>query len=286
LGVLLFGLALILLGPAAGAATATAFTLIATIDGGPGPLVPTLRTADGTLHLVYVTKVGTSGVDALAARSISPSGVVRPQVQALSGWQPSQPGLVALPDGTLETVFGAIAPSPPHQSTIWGIASSDGGWTWSAPGNVRSGANEPLAYASDITAKAARSTPVLTGPQAGNLVIQDGLGAGGATYQLNNSAAGSVVGVDSAVDAATGEVVASWDSLANSPNGGLYLQGAAPTIGVPELTPDNPRGLHPSLLLAGRDKGPGVFAAYTTDGIHVRLLRYGAGTVAVGSMKG
>lgn len=286
LGVLLIGVASIFLAAGAAVAKATAFTSIATIDGGPGPVVPTVRTANGTLHLVYVTKSASSGVNGLAARSISVGGVVGPQVQALSGWQPGQPGLVALPNGTLEAVFGAIAPSPPNQSTIWGVTSSDGGSTWSAPGDVRSGPNEPLAYASDITAKTTNGTPVLTVPQAGNLVIQTGVGAGAPTYQLNNNTDGSVLGVDSAVDAATGEVVASWDSLANASNGGLYLQGAAPNIGVPQLTPDNPRGLHASLLVAGRDVGPGVFAAYSTDGTHVRLLRYGGATVAVGSLKG
>jgi hypothetical protein len=38
------------------------------------------------------------------------------------------------------------------------------------------------------------------------------------------------------------------------------------------------------MVIAGRDKGPGVFAGYTTDGKHVRLIRYGGGTVAVGSV--
>jgi hypothetical protein len=81
----------------------------------------------------------------------------------------------------------------------------------------------------------AGATPVLTVPQAGALVIQTGLGAGSPTFLLNNTTTdGSVVDVDSAVDAASGEVVASWQSL-ESP-GGLYVQGAAPTIGTPELT--------------------------------------------------
>jgi hypothetical protein len=41
-----------------------------------------------------------------------------------------------------------------------------------------------------------------------------------------------------------------------------------------------------SVVLAGRDKGAGVFAAYSTDNTHVRLLRYGGGSVAVGSRHG
>ena len=40
------------------------------------------------------------------------------------------------------------------------------------------------------------------------------------------------------------------------------------------------------LVIAGRDKGPGVFGAYTADGAHHRLFRSGGGTVAVGSVSG
>lgn len=67
---------------------------------------------------------------------------------------------------------------------------------------------------------------------------------------------------------------------------GLYLQGAAPTVGTPQRIPDNPTAIHSKVIIAGRDSGPGVFAAYTTDGTHVRVLRYGGGTVNVGSLHG
>src|ERR1700760_4429840 len=43
------------------------------------------------------------------------------------------------------------------------------------------------------------------------------------------------------------------------------------------------------LRVAGRDTGPGVFAGYPADfatTTHMRLLRYGGGSVAVGSVKG
>lgn len=84
------------------------------------PVVGMVRTASGTLHLVYPTAAQTSGVDGIAARSISSSGIVGAQVQALSGWRPSLPGLVELPNGMLEAMFGAIAPALPNASTILG----------------------------------------------------------------------------------------------------------------------------------------------------------------------
>jgi hypothetical protein len=65
LGVLLLGLASMLLAPGAAVATSIHFTRIAQIDGGPNPLVPVARTPDGTLHMVYITKAATSGVDGL-----------------------------------------------------------------------------------------------------------------------------------------------------------------------------------------------------------------------------
>ena len=86
---------------------------------------------------------------------------------------------------------------------------------------------------------------------------------------------------DLAVDAATGEVVAGWKSLAGS--GGDYLQGAAPTVGAVQTVPGQQRN---AVIPSGRDKGAGVYAAYTPDGTHVRLLRYGGGSTAVGSVHG
>jgi hypothetical protein len=125
------------------------------------------------------------------------------------------------------------------------------------------------------------ATPVLMLPQAGNLVVQQGLGLGSPNYQVTSSSDGSASDANLAVDAATGRVVAGWQSLAGS--GSDYLQGVAPSLGPVQAVPGQLRNaLNPS----GRDKGAGVFAAYTPDGVHVRLLRYGGGSVAVGSRGG
>jgi hypothetical protein len=87
--------------------------------------------------------------------------------------------------------------------------------------------------------------------------------------------------VDSAVDAATGQVLASWQSLAGS--GGDFIRAVAPALGPVVKAPGQVRN---ELVISGRDHGPGVFGAYTTDGSHVRLLRFGGGSVAVGRLKG
>jgi hypothetical protein len=259
------------------------FTRLSTVGVGPMPSYGMVRTPDGTLHLVYqTTPGGVSSPNGLAARSISGAGSVGPQFAALQGWQAGRPGLIALPNGTLEAVFGAISPAPTLTSSIWAVSSSDGGATWAAPANVRGGGPlESLAYGSDLTAQMAGSTPVLTLPQAGGLVIQEGLAAGSPAQLVTNNSNNSAGDVNSAVDAGSGQFVASWQSLAG--NGGTYIQAVAPTISAAQQVPGQPRN---QLVIAGRDAGPGIFAAYTPNNTTVRLIRYGGGSVAVGSVAG
>ena len=254
------------------------FTRLATVNGTAAQTVATTRSSDGNLHLVFQTRTGNS-LTGLTTLSISPAGKAGAQISALSGWQAGQPGLVALPNGTLEAVFGAISPS--NVSSLWGITSTDGGATWSAPAIVKGGGSlEALVWASNVTAAVSSGTPVLTLPQAGQVVIQRGLGAGSPNYQLTNSADGSTTDAELATEAGTGEVVAAWPSIAGNPK--LYVQGASPSIGTLQAVPGQSRNTQE---LAGRDVGPGVYGAYTTDGKHVRLFRYGGGTVAVGSAR-
>jgi hypothetical protein len=248
------------------------------------------RSADGRLHVAFETNLSwgdaASGVGTVA---ISPAGNVGPQVQALawsgvtSGSPSGIPGLAVMPNGALQAVFGG---SPSGVNGPWGITSTDGGATWSAPANIGSGL---LATGdSNLTLQVSNGTPVLTAGCCGNIVIQQGFGPGAPTAQLTNASDDAAGQTASAVDAKTGAVIASWDSNAGS--GGIWLQQAAPTVGVAHKAPiPSQYGTGASLMLAGRDTGPGVFAAYAADyasTTHVRLLRYGGGSVAVGSVKG
>ncbi len=246
------------------------------------------RTADGRLHVAYETS--TSWGDAangVADQSISPAGKIASPVQALNWNGPTTgspngvPGLVVMPSGALQAVFGG---SPSIDDGPWGITSTDGGNTWSAPVNVGSGL---MAFGdSNLTVQVSNGTPVLTAGCCGNIVIQSGFGVGSATYQLTNASDDAAGNTDSAVDAKSGAVVASWDSNAGS--GGIWLQQVAPTAGAAQKAPIPPQyGTGPPLILAGRDTGPGVFAAYAADFAstsHIRLLRYTGGSIAVGSV--
>lgn len=280
----LLGLAFALSAPASAlAAPANQLKRIATTDGGY-EAIGVARTPDGALHVVTHTRAGSGGSysHGINAVSVSPSGHLGAQVAALSGWgDPDQPGLVVLPNGSLEAVIGGGGPDTGIYSGPFGIVSSDGGSTWSAPIDI--GSHSMDAFAGPITARMSGVTPVMALPQAGNLIVQQGFGAGSPTSLLDTptSQDGYVGDVDSAVDASTGDVVVSWQSLATP--GGDWLQGVAPSTGSAQEVPGQDRTF---AAVAGRDQGPGVFAAYTPDNVHVRLVRYGAGSVAVGALHG
>lgn len=284
----LLGLAITLAIPAVAMAAALHPALLA--KAGYGITPPSFaRTADGTLHLVFETNTSWgNSANGVSALSISPSGHVGPLVQALdwgnSGGSPNGiPGLAVLPGGSLEATFGG---SPGGVDGPWGISSSNGGATWSSPSNVGSGS---MAFGdSYVPLAVSNGTPVLVAGCCGEIVIQQGFGTGAPTYQLTNSSDNAAGETGLASDAATGAVVAGWGSNAGS--GGLWIQQAAPTEGAAAKMPvPSQYGTGVSVILAGRDSGPGVFAAYpgnyaTTT--HMRLLRYGGGSVAVGSVKG
>src|SRR6201994_2499125 len=283
------GLTIALLGPGAAVGAALHPKLLAKVGYGTVP-IGFARSADGRLHVAFETNTSwgdaASGVGAVA---ISPSGSVGPQVQALawsgltSGSPNGIPGLAVLPSGALQAVFGG---SPGGIDGPWGITSTDGGATWSAPVNVGSGS---MAFGdSNLTLQVLSGTPVLTAGCCGNIVIQQGFGTGSPTFQLTNAGDDAAGNTASAVDAKTGAVIASWDSNAGS--GGIWLQQASPTPGAAQKAPiPSQYGTGAPLMLAGRDTGPGVFAAYPSDfapTTHIRLLPSGGGSVAVGSVKG
>ena len=263
--------------PAAGQA-AVKFTRIGSIPGTGGEVFGFVRTADGTLHIVRPTS--DNGAQDLTADAISPSGAIGPSVTALStDWGVSVPGLVALPNGSLEAFFGAGEPGT-SDTSAWGITSSDGGKTWAAPVDVRSGPLEEQAYGAQVVGEMNGTTPVLILTVSGTVVVQQGLGANTPTYEVTDSTDGFASDSDAAVNAGTGQVVAQLGLVTERHRRRLRADGGAERRGT-EKVPGQGRDY---AVLAGRDKGPGAFGAYTTDDKHVRPMRYGGGTVAVGSL--
>ena len=247
------------------------------------------RTADGTLHVDYETNTNWGmSANGVGAISISPGGTVGAPVQALSwsnsggGGAPNGvPGLAVL-GGTLQAVFGGSPNGGPNGP--WGVASSNGGATWSAPANIGSGVDS--FGDSNSSLAVSNGTPVIASGCCGGIVIQQGFGPGANTYQLTNSSDNVAAIPDLAVDASTGAVVAGWDS--NAGPGGVWLQQVAPSEGAAQQEPLPPQyGTGVPAIVAARDTGPGVYATYAANNAsttNMRLLRYGGGSVPVGSV--
>ncbi|HEY6526218.1 MAG TPA: hypothetical protein VIY10_20705, partial [Solirubrobacteraceae bacterium] len=116
--------------PATSVATVK-FTRVGSIPGTGGAVYAFVRTADGTLHIVRPTS--DNGAQGLSEDAISPSGAMQAPATALSmEWGVSVPGLLTLPNGSLEAFFGAAQPGT-SDTSAWGITSSDGGNMWTAP---------------------------------------------------------------------------------------------------------------------------------------------------------
>src|ERR1700760_1210970 len=158
---LVLGFALALLAPGGAVGATLHPKLLAKVDYGTVP-IGFARTAGGSLHVAFETNTSwgdsASGVGAV---SISPSGHLGAQVQALawngltSGSPNGIPGLAVLPSGALEAAFGG---SPSGVDGPWGISSTDGGATWSAPANIGSGT---MAFGdSNLTVQVSNGTPV------------------------------------------------------------------------------------------------------------------------------
>jgi len=284
---LVLGLATALAAPAIASAATLSPRLVA--KAGYGAVVPSfVRTADGTLHMVLEANINWGdSFNGVGAISISPSGHVGAEVAALnwavSGGSPNGiPGLAIMPGGVLQAVFGG---SPGGDDGPWGISSTDGGSSWSAPADVGSGSME--VGDGQMTLQNSNGTPVFTGGCCGGIVVQNGFGPGRPTYLLTNGSDDVAGNTSSAVDAVTGAVVAGWDS--NQGPGGLWVQQVAPSTGTAVKVPvPSQYGTGQPLIVASRDKGPGVFAAYPSNDANttrIRLMRYGGGTVSVGSAR-
>ncbi len=103
-----------------------------------------------------------------------------------------------------------------------------------------------------MTGQRSGTTPVVTLSVAGGIIAQKGLGQSSPTVSLTDSSNGASGDVDSALDAATDEVVASWDSLAGK--GSDFIKGAVPTVQAAAKVPGIWKN---EAVISGRDTGAG-----------------------------
>jgi len=215
----------------------------------------------------------------------------------VSNWFASTPTLITQGNGSsLLALWGGNAPN--GSPSVWGSSSANG-MSWSAP--VDEANHDAVAvgrgvhfqegggqWGAPIGESPAGAPPVLL--LSGSCIpVQVGLGSSSSTYYAQGACGGATdeasgIGTTAAVDAATGEVVAGWAGQ-NTPQ--QFIEGVAPNVQSAQQVPGVSSGREQEL--AGRDAGPGVFAPWVSGtggsiGTHVSLLRYGAGSVSVGSV--
>ena len=237
------------------------------------------RTANGSLRLIFPTRpTPTASADGLGTLVIK-AGAPGPFSTVLSGYNPNHPALIGQA-GVFDVFFGGN--SPDNLTSIFEITSTDDGATWSTPQDaLNHDSDNSQSYAADVAAAFDGATkPVLALPH-NDMVVQQGIGPNAPTSVVTNSSDNAVLDTDLATDSASGAVVAGWISGAG--NGGNWLQQIAPTAGAAQSVPGP---VEKQLIPAARSVGGGVFAAYSTDNKHVRLVRYGGGSVSVGSASG
>ena len=266
-------------------------------SGAAEPMEGIARTADGVLHLVFYVNGAPSGQHDIGAVSISPSGQVGPQATVVSNWGASTPTLVTQGNGTsLLALWGGNVSG--GTDSVWGSTSTDGS-SWSAPVDEQNHAGvavgsgvqfqEGAGQDGALVAASPPAEPTTLLLSGSCIPVQIGLGASSSNYYAQGACGGAraeSAGIDTtaAVDAASGEVVAGWTSQ-NTPH--QFIAGVAPNVQSTEQVPGVASGREQEL--AGRDQGPGVFAPYVAGsggsiGTHIRLLRYGGGSVSVGSI--
>lgn len=256
-------------------------------QAGPTEFVSLLRQRDGALRVVW--PAGGSLQQAL----IGPRGAVTQAPAILSGWQSvSSPGVVELPDGTLDAFFGGIRTQsnrdPNRDLNL--ATSTDRGATWSVvPGGIsgpRPGGSDD-AYTSPISAVVAGTghQPIEAWTGGGRVYVH--VGTSPATQDVEFGA-----GDPSGADIAPAALLA---RLATSPSGavelawfsqrpaGVFVQGVNPDtgapIGIPRAFPGIIAGTQITSQLARtplvqRPVFGGTFSAYhadwpTSDGVRV-----------------
>lgn len=188
------------------------------------------RTADGVLHVV--ARVVTPLTTSFKYHTISPSGVVSPSVDILTGWNSAtNPSAVALPDGRIRVFFGGIRTTdvsdPFSGGSLYSVTSDTTRASWSL---------DTTPYTSQNSVYGATSIGATTDTSGIQYVAWTGGAASLTALKVGEREVSTDLGgccsyyANVAVDESTGGVVAGlYSNITNL--SGLYYQQLFPTEG-------------------------------------------------------
>jgi hypothetical protein len=196
-----------------------------------------VRSADGTLHVVWIRdNAGANTTDVLHV-AISAGGGVSSVTPVAPGFSSaSNPAIVNVPGGGLETFFGGIqCLSSTCPTGLFSSSSRDRGKTWSSPVLV---VNADQAYASDVNATTlADGTPFQTWWHTTGTTVHRGTDPATPGYDFQGAMGAGCCGYYSNLAAdTTGHLQLAWDSNATGFLG-VWSRAVDPATGAPSGSP-------------------------------------------------
>jgi hypothetical protein len=267
-------------GGGASAGTTTSWSRVTDTGARNIDQVALARTKDGVLHVVW-RQHGTSLNDFIRHASIRANGVVSAPNTAVSGIQgASDPDLVVLPNGSLQTYFGTVIPSP---GGIFTAASDASGASWSgaAKASTDNTSGDPGATVDK------NGTPIF----AWSTGLHTTYRVGPNESYIGPSPKCCYYDLETAADEASGAAFLAYHSnVTDAP--GIFVRQITPALGAPQLAPGSLTGksfLQPDhrMPLVARDGG-GVYLAYCggyPTCLHVFLWRVGGKRLSVAKGK-
>ncbi|HEX2059026.1 MAG TPA: hypothetical protein VHI71_11750 [Actinomycetota bacterium] len=237
------------------------------------------RTADGTLHLVWVRHTpGNAAADDVVHTSIAANGTVGATGVVQSAWASAwpQPDLVLTADGGLRAFWGGIrsVQSNEQHTNISSATAPSSGSPWTLqPGDVSEGAGG--SSSSIGAAVAPDGTPLFSWSPGGEGFVHRGTDPASANHEFDTPGQGCCnYDPDLATDDATGEMWVAWYSNQADAEG-IWVQEVDPATGQPTGSPARMPGT--VTTYNGEEKsvqeiqrtpiaapeGGGVFVAYT-----------------------
>jgi hypothetical protein len=272
----LLAILLLLVGGAASAGTTSSWSRVTDTGARNIDQVGLARTKDGVLHVVWRQQGGGTN-EFIRHASISPRGAVSAAATAVNGIRgASDPDLVLLPNGSLQTYFGTIIPSP---GGIFMASAPASGSPWSGPAKVSADNT-----GGDPGATVDKSgTPIFAWSSGLNTYYR----AGATERFLGPAPKCCFYDLESAVDEASGAAFVAYHSnVTDAP--GIFVRQVLPSLGGPQLAPRSLTGksfLQPDhrMPLVAR-QGGGTYLAYCNGYprcLHVLLWKVGGGLITV-----
>jgi hypothetical protein len=266
------------------------WTKVAAVDGGmqaPGML----RTADGSLHLVWQAPMASNDTHSLGWSTVSITGKLLGSGSILSGWSSLEPDPQLIRDGTgMRLVFEGSTGSGCYFYGVVFTETSPDGSTWTP---VTGSLSFHTAGAGNLaaTTEADGVTPValFAGGRMFHIGVDPNCPAASPDGTVVQTAGSNPSNPSLATDTTSGAVWAGWFQSFAKP--GYWAEQIAPTRGPPLEAPDsaespsqNNQPLAPVAIVAR--PGGGIYMAYCAVGksaqcAHIDLWKVGSSTVKV-----